>query len=187
MSRNISRRAWLRRVLPEAGEQVARDFNRAAGRALPARRRPPGATAEDEFLDVCTRCADCVEACPYGAIHVLTDVVRIGAGTPVMVPEARPCHMCAGFPCAAACEPGALRVPEQPIATIGTVVVHAERCLPYHGPECGACAGACPPGASALRLAVGRPDVDAGVCVGCGLCIAACPTDPPALALVPLE
>src|SRR6266545_3876887 len=31
--------------------------------------RPPGAVAEELFLDRCTRCGDCLPACPYGSAH----------------------------------------------------------------------------------------------------------------------
>src|SRR2546422_4692802 len=30
--------------------------------------RPPGAVDETLFLDRCTRCGDCLPACPYGSI-----------------------------------------------------------------------------------------------------------------------
>lgn len=174
MGVDVSRRGFLRRV---------------ARPRLPTRRRPPGALRDEhEFLARCTACGDCVVACPKNAVHTLAAHVRPGAGTPVMVPDARACHMCEGFPCAGACTTGALHVPEAPTWKLGTVAIDPTRCLPYLGPECGACAGLCPPGAEdALTLvARTRPKIDPARCVGCGLCIEACPTRPAALTLAPV-
>jgi ferredoxin-type protein NapG len=150
------------------------------------RRRPPGAIAEREFLAGCTACDECVKACPENAIHTLAEWVGVGARTPVMVPESRPCIMCEGFPCAAACPENVLLVPEAPVWTLGVARVDEGRCLPFKGPECGACAGLCPGELTALTLRRGRPLVDEQRCVGCGLCIQACPVSPAAIELRPL-
>lgn len=165
----------------------AAPFDLVASEAPPVRRRPPGAVREEHFLQLCIACGDCAEACPHDAVHTLADWVEHGARTPVMQPDSRPCHMCAGFPCAAACQEGALRVPSSATWAMGTVAIAEDRCLPFLGPECGACAGTCPHGLDALRLERGRPSVDPVECVGCGLCIDACPVDPPAIVLMPLE
>ena len=46
--------------------------------------RPPGAVDESDFLDRCTKCSDCLDACPYDAIsHHSQDE------TPVIFPEIR--------------------------------------------------------------------------------------------------
>ncbi len=177
--RALSRRNLFRRFVPEATEQLARTVQQE----LPEWRRPPGAVEEARFLDLCTRCDDCADACPHAAVHTLAAWVAIGAGTPVMVPDSRACHLCEGFPCAAACPTGALRVPETRLWKLGTVRLVTERCLPYMGPECGACAGLCPADAPALTLTLTRPAIDAETCVGCGRCIEACPTLPKAIEL----
>ena len=182
------RRAWLRSLLPKPDEalQAARILAAEAAEAPPVRRRPPGAVEERAFLQRCTLCMDCVDACPHKAIHTLIDTVPIGPGTPVMLPQQRPCAMCEGWPCAAACGEGALVVPEGRTWKLGAVRVDKGRCLPFLGPECGACGGLCPEGAPALRLRLSQPWIDVAVCVGCGLCIEACPVTPPALELIPL-
>ena len=47
----VSRRAFLR-----------------GGRAAPALPRPPGALADGDFESACTRCGDCLAACPDGLL-----------------------------------------------------------------------------------------------------------------------
>ncbi|MEZ4468905.1 MAG: 4Fe-4S dicluster domain-containing protein [bacterium] len=180
------RRRWLGGLLPRATEAVARVVSEEVERRLPPRRRPPGAVGEALFLAGCTRCGDCVQACPHRAIFTLAAHVQPGAGTPVMVPDERPCHGCEGFPCAAACTPGVLEVPDGNTWKLGTFHVVTERCLPFRGPECGACGGLCPNDPPALTFRLGRPAIDPDRCVGCGLCKPACPVRPAALELTPL-
>jgi len=187
VGRRLSRRDLFRRAAPETLEHVNVKLREELDIPLPARRRPPGAVPEAEFLSLCTRCGDCVAACPHKAIHTLTAQAGLGADTPVMVPDSRACHMCEGFPCATACPEGALVTPSTRVVKLGTVTLDESTCLPFSGPECGACADWCPGGVRALTLKLGRPRVDGAACVGCGLCIVACPVEPAALRLEPLS
>ena len=183
----LSRREWFRSLLPAAGDFVARGLSMQLDRALPSYRRPPGAVLEASFLTLCTRCGACSYACPHAAVHTLCEDSGFAAGTPVMLPDRRACHMCEGFPCAEACSDGALDPVPKPTWELGKVVVAQERCLTFAGPECGACAGLCPQGSNALTLERGRPTIDPGECVGCGLCIESCPVIPAALELQSLR
>src|SRR5256712_2497975 len=65
--------------------------------------RPPGAVDETLFLDRCTRCGDCLPACPYGSIKK-----DVATGYPVIFANESPCYLCEDFPCIAACETEAL-------------------------------------------------------------------------------
>lgn len=184
---DLARREWLKGLLPAARDVAAQHLLRPLERVFPPRRRPPGAGVEASFLALCTRCGECAAACPHAAVHTYRESAGVLAGTPVLVPDQRPCHLCDGYPCAAACEAGALTLPGEATWPLGEVRLVEERCIAFAGPDCGACASLCPPDAEALGLVRGRPVVDGEVCVGCGLCIEACPVLPEAIELLPLE
>ena len=46
--------------------------------------RPPGAAPEPDFLKLCTRCTDCLEACPHQAIRRLGPEFDSVEGTPAI-------------------------------------------------------------------------------------------------------
>ena len=72
--------------------------------------RPPGALPEPEFLAACTRCDDCVAACPHMAIRKaggeFGEALR---GTPIILPRLAACRLCRHWKCIDACLPQALR------------------------------------------------------------------------------
>lgn len=142
------------------------------GRTRPANPplRPPWAVAEESFEQRCTRCGECVPACP-------THIVRGGdGGFPVADFSLGECSFCAA--CVTACAPAALqRVPGQApwhvLARIGG------GCIAQDGVECRVCGECCDAGAIRFRPRAGGvalPELDAGACSGCGACISTCPT-----------
>ncbi len=155
--------------------------------------RPPYALDELDFLTTCTRCGECINACPHQVIFPLPP--RLGASvtsTPALDLINRGCHLCADWPCVTACKPGALKLTESkpdlavPIPPIALASINQETCLPYSGPECGACASSCPiPGA--LIWHSQKPLIDPELCVGCGLCREACIVDPKAVEISSLH
>ena len=152
---NLTRRNWLKGLLPVARDAVAESLVGPLERIFPARRRPPGAVVEASFLSLCTGCGECAAACPNAAIHSYRENAGVLAGTPVLLPDQQPCLMCEGFPCAAACEEGALIPVEKATWRLGEVRLAEARCIAFAGPDCGACASLCPPEAEALRLVGG--------------------------------
>jgi len=153
--------------------------------------RPPGASAnENEFLAKCTRCGQCVEACPYDTLH-LADLSRgTSAGTPYFIAAQIPCSLCEGYDeplCIKACPTDALaHVPTLEEITIGTAVINSELCWAYNGIMCRHCWHACPWPDIALQYdQMLQPVVNADACVGCGLCEQACPTEIKSITITP--
>ena len=152
--------------------------------------RPPYALDELEFLLACTRCGECIAACPHQVIFPLS--TRLGAqvaATPALDLLRKGCHLCEDWPCVTACEPGALKRPSPEeedadtppaLPRLARASIDEGRCLPYSGPECGACDSACPvPGA--LVWEQWKPRIDPERCTGCALCREACITEPKAI------
>lgn len=155
--------------------------------------RPPHALEELEFLIKCTRCGDCIEACPVDLLlfPLPGKYGAAAAGTPAMDLLNKGCLLCRDQPCVAACEPGALLRPpdegvEIALPRLALAAIDEATCLPYLGPECGACADSCPV-PDALLWDGTKPRIDAEHCVGCGLCREACVSSPNSVSIVPIE
>ena len=184
----MDRRDFFRVGARKTAEIAYRLASEKAARRAENWLRPPFALAELDFLLACTRCDQCIEACPHGVLFKLP--ARVGppaAGTPAMDLLNRGCHMCHDWPCVAACEPDALKRPDQDEETppawpkLARARIDTATCLPYAGPECGACADSCPvPGALQWEGGV-RPVIDEDSCTGCALCREACIMDPKAI------
>lgn len=156
--------------------------SRAIPRTIPVF-RPPGAIEEQQFLAGCTRCGDCVTACPYEALRPAPERLGAVAGTPVIEADTAACLMCADFPCIAACEPGVLS--RSLPAVMGTAQVTPHLCLAHHGTTCTVCSERCPvPGA--IEVHEGQPKVVEDLCSGCGVCRYVCPAPDNAILLMPI-
>jgi ferredoxin-type protein NapG len=133
--------------------------------------RPPGAVDEDTFLDRCTRCSDCLPACPYGSIK--KDPAN---NYPIIFANESPCFLCDDFPCIAACETEALLpVGDRVEVRMGTAVVNQASCTADQG--CRFCLAKCPVDALAvMSFEDPYPVVDQEKCVGCGICEQVCST-----------
>jgi ferredoxin-type protein NapG len=173
----------LARALGEAADALAE-------RVAPRRYiRPPGALPEAAFVAACTRCGDCVRACPVAAIAPLGTGEGLAAGTPALAPTLDACIMCAEMPCAAACPTGALTRPGDGWAAlrIAELGIDTGRCITYRDVACGICAHACPLGERALSIDASGHPVIGDACSGCGVCISACVTTPSSMTIHPLK
>jgi ferredoxin-type protein NapG len=146
--------------------------------------RPPGALPEEQFLDVCSRCAKCVEVCPAQCIKIGPDRGR-SDGAPHIDPDAVPCVLCTGLECMHHCPSGALVPTLLNDIDMGTAVWHEQDCIRSHGEYCTMCVDHCPVGSVALELVDERIVVHEDGCVGCGVCQNNCPTDPKSITVTP--
>ena len=139
--------------------------------------RPPGAISERAFLQACTRCDRCVNACPKDAIRKVPKKMGwIIMDTPYIDPMKKPCVMCEDLPCISACQDEALL----PVASkfevrMGHVILDRKHCVAYGDGFCQQCVIECPiPGAITQKDQ--RPVFHRDVCTGCGACVRACAT-----------
>ena len=166
---------------------VVSAFRKGARPAPPAGRkptgwvRPPNSLPEASFLEACTRCDDCVKACPHFVLRKAgPECGPKMLGTPILVPRENPCQLCDGLPCAEACTTGAImKLLPGVKPRLGTAVVEASRCYMTKGQPCDYCVKACPEVPKAIRAdRPGAPAVvDSKACTGCGRCVMICPTE----------
>lgn len=120
------------------------------------------------FLDGCTRCGACLDACPE-------NIIAPSAGKFPSVDFTRgECTFCAA--CVDAC-PEPLFDRDRPAPWHFKARV-SEGCLAMRHIMCQSCEDACPNRAIAFRPVVGRlptPEIDLALCTGCGACVSVCP------------
>ncbi len=146
--------------------------------------RPPGALSPDEdFLERCSGCGDCLPVCPADAIFPVKR--EDGRLLPAIAPARTPCYLCDRLPCVEACPDGALIDPGGPERVrIGIAKVDPRRCVTFRGQRCDRCHKVCPYPDRAIMMIGLRPLVNSSSCTGCGLCEHACPEEPKAIQVV---
>ena len=176
----MDRREFLRNSFGKASQAVVKQVDARISERAKHWIRPPYAISEIEFLLACTRCNECIKACPHEVLFPLAS--RLGAdvvGTPAMDLLHKGCHLCEDWPCVEACEPRALLKSDNDLK-LARLDINKEVCLPYQGPECGVCESACVV-EGALVFEMNRPVINEEKCTGCAMCREACITDPAAV------
>ena len=131
--------------------------------------RPPWHCDEIMFVEKCTRCSKCIEACPENIIQADKH------GFPVINFNVGECTFCAA--CAQECESHAIQsdTTSKPWRISAFIT---DYCLPLKGVVCGRCADECEISAISLRLVAGGiaiPRLNNQQCTGCGACYLVCP------------
>jgi len=152
--------------------------------------RPPGALKEEDFVQRCVRCGNCMRACVTNGLQpVIFESGLTGIWTPHLVPEIGECEYNCNL-CGKVCPTGAitcLSLEEKKMTRIGTAGVKRNICLPWiAGENCLVCEEYCPIEEKAIKLVKAvvngksylRPVVDKGLCIGCGTCENVCPVRP---------
>lgn len=185
----MNRRAFFKLGVDKTKKTIVKGADSIAKKRASHWIRPPYAIDELEFLLACTRCGDCISACPHQVIFSLSS--RLGAqvvGTPAMDLLNKGCHMCEDWPCVTSCTPRALKMPEieddvtPTLPRLAVARIDTKHCLPYSGPECGACNASCPVDQT-LVWDMTKPKINPATCTGCGLCREACIVSPKAITI----
>ena len=139
--------------------------------------RPPGAISEKQFLQACSRCDECIHACPKDAIQRAPKKMGfLVFNTPYIDPMRNPCVMCTDLPCISACPDEAL-LPVQELTDVnmGYAILDKKKCQAYGESFCQQCVIDCPvPGA--IFQVDDKPVIDKNICTGCGVCMRSCST-----------
>lgn len=146
--------------------------------------RPPGALPEEQFVDRCVRCTECMKVCPTGGLQpAITEAGFEGLWTPVLVPRigecSQNCNLCSKVCSTQAIQP--FEITEKPHIYIGEAFVDRSQCVAwYDDRQCLVCHEACSYRAIQMRVVDGvkRPFVDEHKCVGCGICENVCIIQP---------
>ncbi len=154
--------------------------------------RPPGALSEQDFINTCVRCGQCMKVCPTNALHpVLFEYGPDAVFTPQLIPRLGFCEKNCNQ-CSAVCPSGALKlvpIPEKETTVIGTAYIIRDLCIPWSEyKNCLVCEEMCPTKRKSIvfkvenmvdkegqKVRVKLPYVLEDICIGCGACENKCP------------
>lgn len=161
--------------------------------------RPPGALAEDKFMELCIRCSRCIEVCPHDTIKRAEFITNFQIGTPYIDPEEVGCYLC--MRCPPVCPTGALNnsLTDPKKIAMGVAQLDENICLNFKYAEdeingttdgnaliCNTCYNVCPFPDEAIKLKEFILPVILDECIGCGICVERCPTLPKkAMSIIP--
>ena len=164
--------------------------------------RPPGSVAEEEFLERCIKCDQCINVCPTNVLQpsTLSQGGLEGFWTPVMDFSVGFCQLGCTL-CSEVCPTGAIQkididrklglaahADTGPIR-VGTAFFNRGRCLPWAmETPCVVCEEVCPVTPKAIgtydeeitrwdgvAVTLNRPYIRPELCIGCGICEHECP------------
>lgn len=131
--------------------------------------RPPWAPAEQEFIDTCTQCSDCIKTCPE-------NILVSGAGKyPEVNFSKGECTFC--YECVTSCTDQALHgsIDSTPWTLKAEI---SDKCLSLTGVHCMSCRDQCETEAISFIPKIASPAypvINPLLCTGCGACFQPCP------------
>ncbi|GAD79915.1 iron-sulfur protein NapF [Vibrio ezurae NBRC 102218] len=130
--------------------------------------RLPWAKIDAEFINGCTQCGQCLQACEANII------IKGSGGFPSIDFNKGECTFCQK--CVQACPENIFRSTEEPAWNITAKI--NETCLASQNVECRTCTDECELSAIQFTFSVGhvpQPKLDSQLCNGCGACLSVCP------------
>ena len=130
--------------------------------------RPPWAINEQQFIDTCTRCAECSNHCPNNIIRIAS------GGFPELNMSQAGCNFCEI--CVEVCAPNALS--HQVAEPLNIYASVSDACFSERGIVCRSCGEVCESRAIKFQQVVGGVAhvlLDTTSCNGCGECVSLCP------------
>ncbi|MBY7959423.1 ferredoxin-type protein NapF [Vibrio fluvialis] len=131
--------------------------------------RLPWIANPESFIDDCTRCGRCRDACEMKII------VNGDGGYPTVDFHIDECTFC--YQCAEVC-PEPIFLPQTNTAWLAKAAIK-DQCLAKQNVECRSCGETCDPMAIQFQLQAGKvaqPIIHLDECTGCGACVSLCPT-----------
>ncbi len=195
------RRVAMASVLGAAGYAMARSAGASDKNFSKKVIRPPGSLKEDEFLERCIKCDQCIRACPTNVLQpTLMEAGLEGIWTPILNMKIGYCELNCTM-CGQVCPTGAIqrisieektgmgRHAERGPVKLGTAFYDRGRCLPWAmETPCVVCEEVCPTSPKSIfsrevtiikrdgnPITLRQPYVDPSRCIGCGICEHECP------------
>lgn len=153
--------------------------------------RPPGTPEDEEFLEHCIRCGECMKVCPTNALQpALLESGIDGIYSPKFFMRNGYCEYNCNL-CGQVCPTGAienLTLQKKQKYVIGLAYIDKNRCYPFkEGINCLVCEEHCPTPDKAIKFRlynysrlgklVKEPYVISDLCIGCGICETKCPVE----------
>lgn len=142
--------------------------------------RLPWITSEHDFISQCTRCDDCISACPEKII------IKGDGGFPTIDFSQGECTFCQE--CVDVCEQSFF-VEDKESNAWPVNLAFLDNCLAKNKVYCQSCQDVCDPQAISFAFTNGsipQPQINQQDCTGCGACVMPCPTQSISLSLKPI-